>query len=53
VLALDEDDKVICHVCGKAFHSLDHHVRQVHGLWPEEYQLVSSSGASDGFERHG
>jgi hypothetical protein len=53
VLTVDEDDKLICHVCGKPYHSLDHHARLAHDLWPEEYQLVSSSGASDGFERNG
>ena len=40
VLTLDEDDKVVCHVCGKAYNALDHHARQAHGLWPEEYKVL-------------
>ena len=40
MLAVDEDDKLICHVCGKAYHSLDHHARLAHDLWPEEYKVL-------------
>jgi hypothetical protein len=40
LLAVAEDEMVVCHVCGKAYHSLDHHVRQAHDLWPEEYRVL-------------
>jgi len=40
VLTVDEDDKVVCHVCGNAYNGLDHHARQAHDLWPEEYRVL-------------
>lgn len=40
MLQVAEDDKVVCHVCGRAHHGLDHPARQAHDLWPEEYKVL-------------
>lgn len=39
-LTVDEDNKVVCHVCGQAYRALDNHARQAHDLWPEEYRVL-------------
>jgi hypothetical protein len=50
VLELADDDRVVCHVCGRAYHSLDHHARQAHDLWPEEYKVLFGLGRGRALE---
>lgn len=52
--ALETDgERVGCDACARSLKALAQHAHQTHGLTPEEYQLISSSGAFDGFERRG
>ena len=36
----DDGTRVECHVCGRYYHSLAHHVIQSHYLLPEEYRAI-------------
>lgn len=45
VLATDED-RVVCHICGRVFRALANHVRQAHGLPPQEYRAIFGLRAS-------
>jgi hypothetical protein len=39
-----------CDICGAAFHMLATHVWKAHGLWADEYRLVSRRRAPNGFQ---
>ncbi len=36
----DKEGKPVCHICGKSFHKLMSHVRQIHGLSAREYKVM-------------
>lgn len=47
-LHYDEDGKIICHICGRSFHSLDMHINMSHDItvsdYKKEFGLNNSTG---------
>jgi hypothetical protein len=48
VLSVDEDGRLVCHACSRAYRSLATHALAAHDLWADEYRAIFGLKATTG-----